>query len=143
MGRKNRVRENRIVVYSRHLERPEDWLHFVHFPYFIRRWRDAGFDDEDLRALEILIMASPTRAPVVPGTGGLRKLRFARSDTNRGSSAGARIGYAYFPEFDAVGTFAVYTKSQQANLTGEEKKIVREGIQRFGLWLESTEGMRK
>ncbi len=88
-------------------------------------------------------MVAPTKAPVVPGTGGLRKIRFARRNTNRGTSGGARIGYEYFPEFDAVGTFAVYTKNKQDNLTQEQKKIIRDGIQRFGQWLENTEGLSK
>ena len=140
---KARSREDRIVVYSRNMERPEDWLHFVHFPYFIARWRELRFSDDDLRVLETLIMAAPTRAPVVQGTGGLRKIRFARSNTNRGSSGGARIGYAYIPEFDAVGIFAVFAKDQQDNFTNEQKGAIREGIRKFKIWLEKTEAARR
>jgi hypothetical protein len=108
---RNRTREDRIVVYSRNLKRPEDWVHFVHFPYFVSRWRECGFDDDDLRALEVLIMAGPDKAPVVAGTGGLRKIRFARSDGNRGKSGGARIGYAYVPQYDAIGIFGIHQGS--------------------------------
>jgi hypothetical protein len=138
MRRQDRVREDRIVVYSRFMKRPEDWLHFVHFPFFTARWRETRFNDDDLRALETLIMAAPARAPVIPGTGGLRKIRFARSDGNRGKSAGARIAYAYVPEYDTIGIFAVYTKDQQDDLSSEQKQAIREGIRRFKAWLEST-----
>ncbi len=107
MGRRDRTREDRLVVLSREMSRLEDWLHFVHFPYFVARWKEIGFSDDDLRALEIVIMCGPANAPVVAGTGGLRKIRFARSNTNRGKSGGARIGYVYVPEFDTVGIVAV------------------------------------
>jgi hypothetical protein len=139
---RNRVREDRILVYSRQMERPEDWLHFVHFPYFLARWRELRFSDDDLRLLEMLIMVAPLQAPVVQGTGGLRKLRFARSDTNRGSSGGARVGYAYFPEFDVVGVFAVFSKDQQDNFTAEQKQQISSSIVRFRKWLEETAGRR-
>src|ERR1035437_7860700 len=97
VAKDKRIREDRKVVYSRTMQRPEDWLHFVHFPYFVRRWREIRFGEEDLRALEILIMCAPQKAPVVQETGGLRKIRFARADGNRGSSGGARIGYVFVP----------------------------------------------
>jgi hypothetical protein len=121
----------------------EDWLHFIHFPSFESRWREVGFGDDDLRALEILIMAAPTKAPVVVGTGGVRKIRFARKDGNKGKSAGARIGYVFVPEFDAVGLVVVYTKQQQGNITAEQKKKIREYIRRFKGWLAETEGKRQ
>ena len=129
------MREHRDVAYSRGMRRPEDWLHFVHFPWFVARWHDLGFGDDDLRALEVLIMADPKKGPVIPGTGGIRKLRFARWDNNRGRSGGARICYAWLPEFDVVALWAVYTKDEQDNITPKQRAALQQGMSRFKLWL--------
>ncbi len=87
-------------------------------------------------------MVAPAKAPVMQATAGLRKVRFARSDSNKGSSSGARIGYVYIPEFDSVGLVAVFNKNQQDNFTAAQKKVIREAISQFKLWLEKTEGKR-
>jgi hypothetical protein len=55
-----------------------DWKRFVEIPYFQSKWNSLGLDDDDLRALQIMLTASPERWPVIAGTGGLRKVRFAR-----------------------------------------------------------------
>ena len=56
---------------------PESWLSFVQMSAFVRGWDQLGLNDDDLRSLERQILESPTGAPVVAGTGGLRKARFA------------------------------------------------------------------
>lgn len=53
-------------------------------------------------ALEVVIMMAPSKAPVVAGTGGLRKLRFVEEGSNRGTSGGLRVCYAYFPDHNTV-----------------------------------------
>ena len=54
--------------------KPEEWPRFVRFPAFTREWERLGLDDSALQALEAEILRDPTRAPVIRGTGGLRKL---------------------------------------------------------------------
>ena len=44
---------------------------------FSKQWDSLGFNDEDLRHLELDILRNPLRYPVLQGTGGLRKARFA------------------------------------------------------------------
>ena len=82
-------------------------------------------------------MCGPDKSPVVPGTGGVRKIRFARSNTNRGKSGGARIGDVFGPEFDTGGIVAVYSKNHQENLTTQQKHVLRAGIAEFKKWLAS------
>ena len=55
---------------------PEDWPRFVRFPAFTSDWERFGLTDMALRALETEILKDPERAPVMRGTGGLRKVRF-------------------------------------------------------------------
>jgi hypothetical protein len=79
--------------------RPEDWPRFVRFPAFVRDWDRLGLGDAALRALELDILRDPDRAPVIRGTGGLRKLRFTEPRSGRGKRGAYRVCYALFPEF--------------------------------------------
>ncbi len=66
---------------------PEDLLTFVYLDEFADDWKQLhpnDTDEESLWALEVAIMMAPSKAPVVPGTGGLRKLRFVEEGSNRG-----------------------------------------------------------
>jgi hypothetical protein len=114
------------LVYPHGVVRPEDLLTFVHFNHFTREWKRIGLTDEDLRALEIGIMAGPAKSPIIPGTGGLRKIRFSSKQWNRGKSGGVRIGYCYIEEVSVVGLIVVFPKSGKANLTMAERREIKE-----------------
>lgn len=72
---------------------------FVEMEGFTEDWKDLNLTDDDLQALQIVIMTNPQGPPVVKGTGGLRKLRFSPAGLNRGKSGAHRIGYAYFETY--------------------------------------------
>ena len=50
---------------------------FIQTDEFVKQWALLGFNDDDLRRLELMIMRNPEVGPVMQGTGGLRKMRFA------------------------------------------------------------------
>ncbi len=54
-------------------------LTFIEVPLFTRRWKEIGLDD-DLLALQIMLLKDPESGPVMEGTGGIRKVRFALKD---------------------------------------------------------------
>jgi len=110
-------------------------LHFVHFPRFTARWAELRLSDDMLRLLQFTILLAPTRAPVIQGTGGLRKLRFARPGA--GKSGGCRIGNAYFPAFGVVALVAVFTKNEKDNFSAAEKPAITQAMQRFENWLQT------
>ena len=43
---------------------------FIQTREFSKRWDELGFDDDDLRLLELDILLNPMKYPVVKGTGG-------------------------------------------------------------------------
>jgi hypothetical protein len=54
---------------------PRKLLNFVELDEFIDDWNSLNLNvDEDLFALQMEIMTQPEAAPLVEGTGGLRKL---------------------------------------------------------------------
>ena len=70
---------------------PSRWPTFLELPGFTRAWSALELGDGDLRALQSLILQGPDRHPVVAGTGGLRKIRFARPGGGRGKSGAYRV----------------------------------------------------
>jgi len=46
---------------------------FIQTREFSRNWNELGFDDEDLRMLELDIMNNPQKYPVMKGIEALRK----------------------------------------------------------------------
>ena len=57
----------------------------------------------------------------IPGTGGVRKLRYAIQ--GRGKSGGVRVIYYFFDEVNPLLALFIYGKNEQANLTPAEKKM--------------------
>lgn len=74
-------------------------------------------------------MARPKakNAPVIEGTGGLRKLRCGRKD--KGKSAGYRVCYVYFEEFATVLLVTIYGKNEQDDISAAERKAIRRLIE--------------
>ena len=69
-------------------------------------------------------MANPTGAPVVKHTGGLRKLRFAKSTDGRGKSSSYRVCYVYFEEYATALLVTIFGKSEKSNLTRMECNLI-------------------
>ena len=85
-----------------------------------------------MQALEQMLMQNPDAGAVMPGTGGLRKVRFAPPSRHQGKSGAFRVGYAYFRVADAIYFLAIYPKNEQANLTAAEKAEARQIIEFIG-----------
>src|SRR5437899_3054285 len=110
-------------------------LSFIQLSAFVSNWKRMKLTDDDLRALESAIFEAPEAAPVMRGTGGLRKIRFAPQRSGGGKSGGARACYAYFPEFGLVYLCAVFPKNAQANLSAAECEAYRKVLDSFGRYL--------
>jgi hypothetical protein len=108
------------------------WLTFVQLPRFAARWAQLKLTDEDLRALEKMLLGNPDAGAVMGGTGGLRKVRFAPPSRHVGKSGAFRVGYTYFRSADSVYLLAIYPKNEKANLTPAEKVEVRRLIEIIG-----------
>ena len=96
---------------------------FIEVPLFTRRWKEIGLDDDDLLALQIMLLKDPESGPVMEGTGGIRKVRFALKD--QGKSGSVRVCYADFSEYEVTYLITAFTKNEQENLTQEEKNVLK------------------
>ena len=100
-------------------------LSFIHLESFRAKWRGYGLTDEDLQALEAMIMEYPAKGVVMSGTGGLRKIRFAPPSWHTGKSGVTRVCYVWFVELDLCGLVWVFAKNDQPNLDAKDKARVR------------------
>lgn len=64
---------------------------------------------------------------VIAGTGGVRKIRYARE--GHGKSGGYRIVYYYFDENNPILLFTMYGKNEKENLNDTEKQALYKIIQ--------------
>lgn len=100
---------------------------FVLTPGFERSWAAMGLDDDDLRALQNLLIEDPDAGDVITGTGGARKVRIPLE--GRGKSGGGRVIYVDIVVRERIYLLLAYPKNVQADLTPEQKKIVRRLIE--------------
>jgi hypothetical protein len=106
-------------------------LSFVYLGSFLADWADLGLGEPDLEALERAIMGRPEAGVVVSGTGGLRKLRFARTKSNKGKSGSERVCYALFPRPGLVLMVTVFGKDDKDNLSAAERSAVKAMLIRY------------
>ena len=69
------------------------------------------------------IARNPTAGAVIPGTGGVRKVRWRAG--GRGKRGGARVIYYYHSERIPLFLLTAYSKSQQTDLTPPQRAATR------------------
>ncbi|MEX1204143.1 MAG: type II toxin-antitoxin system RelE/ParE family toxin [Dongiaceae bacterium] len=75
---------------------------------------------EEIEALKLHLAYDPTAGVVVPGTGGVRKLRWGAG--GKGKRGGARVIYYYHSEALPLFLFGVYAKASKADLSPDQKR---------------------
>ena len=85
-------------------------------------------NDEQYRLLQWILVRAPESGKIIPGSGGLRKLRWAGS--GRGKRGGIRLIYYWFPKQDRLLMLFLFAKNEQADLTVQQLKTLRLVVQR-------------
>lgn len=99
---------------------------FVMLPEFDRQWKALGLTDKELKSLQEHLTINPDVAPIIKGTGGLRKLRIAFNGF--GKSGSARVCYVDFTIYEKIYLITVYSKKEKDNLSKDECNIIKELI---------------
>ena len=89
---------------------------------FTARVGDLLEEDEYL-ALQLELVQRPSTGKVIPGTGGLRKLRWGAS--GRGKRGGARVIYYWHPDSARILMLFAYAKNERDDLTLMERQALR------------------
>lgn len=102
---------------------------------------DAAYAD-----LQYLLMTQPAKGSVMPGCGGLRKLRIADPSRGKGKRGGARVIYLHVPEANRFYMLDIYGKNEQEDLRPAEKHVLKqlaaflkkEAIEQYRKWREQN-----
>jgi mRNA-degrading endonuclease RelE of RelBE toxin-antitoxin system len=102
---------------------------FVELPTF-ERHRSVYLDDDAYLMLQRLLMLNPEAGDVIPGTGGLRKLRFADERRGKGKRGGLRVIYYWWDGGSQFWLFTVYDKDEMSDLTKSQRLLLKEMIKK-------------
>jgi hypothetical protein len=86
----------------------------------------ALMEDRAYARLQRQLMEEPDAGKVMPGCGGLRKIRIADPKRGKGKRGGARVVYLHVPEANRFYMLDVYGKDEKDDLSPDEKKELRE-----------------
>ena len=81
------------------------------------RVRPVYLDDDEYAGLQQFLMQTPEAGEVVPGSGGVRKVRWARA--GMGKRAGLRVVYYVRCQPDEFWMLTVYAKARRDNVPGQ------------------------
>ena len=90
-------------------------------PTFARQ-ADKLFSEDEKRAVIDFLAENPLAGDEIPGTGGVRKLRFGAS--GRGKRGGARVIYYFLDETMPIYALLAYAKSARTDLSPDRKRAV-------------------
>ena len=79
---------------------------------------------DGIDALAVYLIDRPDAGDVIPGSGGVRKLRWAAK--GKGKRGGARIIYLYAVVAARIYLMRCYAKNMKTDLTADEKKQLRQ-----------------
>lgn len=100
----------------------------IETPIFTKQLLSTLSEDE-YRLFQAALLERPDVGKVIPGGGGLRKVRWAQE--GRGKSGGGRVIYYWFTIRGTILLLFMYPKNVQDNLTQDQlkqlKKIIAEG----------------
>ena len=95
-------------------------------PEYIRRVTKLLSESERIDVIDY-VAASPKAGDLIQGTGGVRKLRWARS--GRGKSGGVRVIYYFHSEALPLYLLTVFGKGEKADLSQAERNELAKLVQ--------------
>jgi hypothetical protein len=84
--------------------------------------------DTEYLELQAALLLEPEGGDLIPGTGGLRKLRWLESRRGKGKRGGVRIIYYWYAPESLVYLLVMYSKSDRDDLSADEEKALRKLI---------------
>lgn len=88
-------------------------------PSFLRQ-AEAIWDEAERAAFVDHIARNPEGGDLIPGTGGVRKVRWGRSGS--GKRGGARVIYFYYHADAPLYLLLAYAKASRTDMTPDEKR---------------------
>ncbi len=91
------------------------------------RYREWYLADDEYLRLQLALVSQPTSGALIPGSGGLRKLRWRGSD--RGKRGGLRVIYYYLTADARIYLLILYAKAEVEDLTPVQLQALRKLVE--------------
>ena len=101
---------------------------FVEAPAF-SRYREDYLDDEGFRELQRALADNPEVGDLIPGAGGVRKMRWSDARRGKGKRGGLRIIYYCFLSDEEIWLLTVYGKDVASDLSKDEKAQLKRALE--------------
>lgn len=105
-----------------------EWFQFVEAPAFAR-FRDDYLDDDGFAELQRYLAKNPEAGDIVPGAGGIRKVRWKDTRRSKGRRGGLRVIYYCFLSDQEIWLLTLYDKDEAADLTKDERDQLRRALE--------------
>ena len=102
-------------------------MEFIESPLFTNLI-SKYMDDLEYSALQIELTLRPETGPIIPGSGGVGKLRW--SGKGKGKRGGLRIIYYWKHSKDEIWLLTIYAKSETENISLDILREIRKEIER-------------
>ncbi len=94
--------------------------------------------EQEREDLVAYLSANPNAGALMEGTGGIRKLRWARAGS--GKSGGIRVIYYFHDESMPLYLLAAFGKNEKANLSKEERNLLAKAVKELvASWRQRNE----
>lgn len=84
------------------------------------------WDEPDIEAFKDFIARNPTAGAVIPGTGGVRKIRWSAS--GRGKRGGARVVYYFHSDDVPLFLLTAYPMNAAEDLTPRQRQAISRAV---------------
>lgn len=97
----------------------------IESPIFTKLWPDYWTEDER-GEFSVWLAKNPNAGDVVPGSGGIRKVRWTRE--GQGKRGGVRVIYFTEPGKGLIWLLTIYAKSNRKNIPAHILKTLKEAL---------------
>jgi len=102
-------------------------LTVIETPTYSRK-AEALLNEDEREEFAVFISQNPSAGSVVRGSGGVRKIRWAR--TGSGKRGGVRVIYYNRLHHEEVWLLTLYAKTERSTIPADELRLIREAIER-------------
>lgn len=102
-------------------------MEFVEAPLFTKLLEDY-INDKEYAALQIELSLRPDAGSLIPGSGGIRKLRWGGK--GKGKRGGLRVIYYWQVGKDEIWMLAVYAKNEAEDIPVSLLREIKEAVER-------------
>jgi hypothetical protein len=105
-------------------------IRFVETPVFTRQVLEL-MGDAEYSKLQAALVLQPEMGDLIPGTGGLRKVRWVEKARGRGKRGGVRVIYYWYRSDALIYLLLAYSKTERDDLSNEQKRELKKLLAEF------------